>query len=350
MRSTLRALAAILVLAPTVACSAPNSSALRFVLTATSWDVGYAPFAVAEAEGYFKAEGITVQFQTSSGPSQAVQLLAQGSADVSPLALQSVAQAEEKGGKLQTYYNFYTSNIYGIAAPAAEGIANPLQLKGQKIGVTSLASGGVLAANAILNDVGLSEKDVHYVAIGVGAQAAQAVKSGQVNAVSTYDTQFALLRSQGIALVNVPAPKVEALVGGGLSAVKERIDANPDLYAKLGRAIAKATVFSIANPKAAVKDVWKLYPTTRPAGVEDKAMAESLAVLEQRLKHVGLTRDHTRYGEASENEVTNYLDFLKQTGAIQHAPPVSAIYTDTLLSRINDFSVAGVQDVATKKN
>ena len=60
------------------------------------------------------------------------------------------------------------------------------------------ASGGTIYAKGLLSEAGLSERDYTLVEVGVGARAAAALKSNQVQALSMYDEAYAQLEQAGL--------------------------------------------------------------------------------------------------------------------------------------------------------
>src|SRR5260370_36515613 len=87
----------------------------------------------------------------------------------------------------------YQGNIYGIAVPVDSPIKTFADLKGKKIGVTSMASAGVIVARALAASNGFNpDKDVTILVAGEAAQTAALLRNKQVDALSQFDTQYAL--------------------------------------------------------------------------------------------------------------------------------------------------------------
>ena len=66
--------------------------------------------------------------------------------------IEPVAIIRRQGIKIKNYYTAYQANIYGIAVPEDSAIKTFADLKGKKIGVTSMASAGVIVARALAAD------------------------------------------------------------------------------------------------------------------------------------------------------------------------------------------------------
>src|SRR5262249_30184770 len=105
------------------------------------------------------------------------------------------------------------------------------------------------------------------------------------------------------------------------------------------RAIARGTVFSHANPDAAIRLVWKYEPRARPArGQEQAALERDRIGLKVRLHNHGIEDPaKPNLGGISANEIEMWRDFLFDTKAIAGKLPVDDYYTTTTLEGINDF-------------
>ena len=69
-------------------------------------------------------------------------------------------------------------------------------LKGSNIGVASMSSGRIPYARAWIRELGLQEDtDVKLVAVGVGPQAAAALKADRVRALVIYDAVYAAIEA-----------------------------------------------------------------------------------------------------------------------------------------------------------
>ena len=308
---------------------------------------------VPEHLGYFKEEGIEVEHVAagSGGITAAIQLVASGQQDVgsgtqSPLIARA-AEGQDLG--LTFFYNQIRDFHYVIAVLPDSGITNIQQLKGKTIGVSTLASEGVVTAKYVARTAGLDpNKDLTFVAIGGGAQALQAIKSGQVAAISNLESSFVPMESLGQKFNYLPNPPGTAEVfGPGFFARRDYIDANKKALIGLGRAIAKATLFTMTNPEAAVRMHWQKYPEQKPKGAtEEQAMKQALRVLEVQSKGFAYRDDEPKlWGNYTAKSWAGYLDIYGVSSKIQDP---SRFYTNELIDEINKFDAQKV--IAQAKN
>jgi NitT/TauT family transport system substrate-binding protein len=200
-----------------------------------------------------------------------VKLVATGDLPYSLPSIEPLPAARAQGVKAKIFYTAYQGNIYGIAVPKDSQIRAIKDLKGKKIGVTSMASAGVHVARGVLSMAGLDpDNDAHIVVAGEAAQAAALLRSGQVAALSMYDTQYALIQAAGVPVRLLDTGPFSRFPSNGFLALEETIKKDRTQAIALGRGYAMGTVFAMANPEAAVKILYEVYPQVKPSGKSDE--------------------------------------------------------------------------------
>lgn len=336
------------------ACSSNSDSSgatasLTVAITTPSWSAGLAPFAVAEKEGYFKAEGLKVKYVLTAGGAAALTQVGAGTAQIGTISTEPMAIGASKDPKfgLQSFYNYGRRSIFAVQTTGRSGITTIAGLKGKRVGVPSLAAVGVNVLQATLQTAGLTVKDVTLIAIGAGQQAVTAVQTGRVDAVASDEVMFSQLKNAGIPMVNLTTAGTASLLSLGMVAEKSDIAKRSDVYGKFGRAISKATLFSVTNPEAAIRILWKAYPETKPSGMsDDTAMEQALVILRARLERTSLESPTAKWGEFPAGAYAKSIAFATSTGLIKTAVDPEKLYTNSLVSAFNDFDAAAVQKQA----
>jgi ABC-type nitrate/sulfonate/bicarbonate transport system substrate-binding protein len=122
-----------------------------------------APLYVALAKGYFKDEGLDVEFRRSTDPSNAVSLVAAGEAQVGMSYPPDIMLAAEKGLPITGIYSWYQVNQFGIVSLAdGANIRTPKDLVGKHIGLTSLPIDQLLF-DAMLERAGITRAQMEVV-------------------------------------------------------------------------------------------------------------------------------------------------------------------------------------------
>ncbi len=337
MRKAAIVLAALILLAPAAATA--QTTKLRVAICARTISMGVgSPFAVAMKMGWFKQEGLDIEVVPLPGSTDCVKAVATGEVPVSLPSVEPLANGRPQGVKAKIYYTAYQTNGYGLAVPADSPIQSPGELRGKTIGVTSLASAGVVVARAQVAAAGLDPaRDVQIVVAGEGAQTAAMVRNRQVDALSQFDTQYALVENAGVRVRYLDRRDIERFPGNGFLASEESLRTRQKELVGLARAYAKGTIFTIANPEAAVRIVYEVFPQTKPTGKDEAtAVREDLKVLEARMPHYRLEPAGVkRWGENSEVNYRDYVDFLVKWGVITQKVPTSDLITNDMIEEVN---------------
>jgi NitT/TauT family transport system substrate-binding protein len=304
-----------------------------------------APFAIATKKGWYAPAGIKVQLVPVAGSTDCVKLVATGDLPYSLPSIEPLPAAIQQGVKAKIFYTAYQGNIYGIAVPKESPIRSIKDLKGKKIGVASMGSGGVPVARGLLAMNGLDpEKDAQIVVVGEAAQAAALLRGEQVAALSLYDTQYALVDSAGVPVRMLDSGPVARFPSNGFLALQDTLQKDRAQAVALVKGYAMGTVFAMANPEAAVKIVYEVYPQTRPSGKSDEqALRDDVKTLLARAEHWKLEAGGVkRWGESSLKDFDAYQDFLLRWKVIGAKVPAAELITNDLIDEVNKFDAAAV--------
>lgn len=231
--------------------------------------------------GYFADEGIDADIQTSQGVTDALQKLVIGNLDVTIGSLETLYGGQATGAvtPVKLYYQYQLISAYAMAVAQDSNITSVAQLKGKSIGVISFAETGYFYGKNMVKAAGLNpDTDVTFEVLGGGPALLNALQTGKIAAMSTFTSQYAIFHTQGydVKRLTPPDPRVAAIGNVGLQARDDQLS-NPEARKMLvgwARAVTKATIFGIANPDAACRIHFEMYPQTVTAG---KSYAQNLA-------------------------------------------------------------------------
>jgi NitT/TauT family transport system substrate-binding protein len=334
--TTLVAYFVLATLCPPALCQV---SKVRVGFCAKTISSGAAPFAIATRMGWFKEDGIEVTVVPLAGSSDCVKGVTTKEIPFALAALEPKAVARLQGIKTKTFYTAYQGNIYQLAVPADSSIQEIRDLRGKTIGVISLG-GGVLFAKALIAMAGMDpEKDVKFAVVGEGAQTAAMVRTKQVDALSQFDAQYALVENAGINLRMLNAREIEHFPGNGFFALEETLRTQRKDAIALARGYAKGTIFAINNPEAAVRILYEVFPQVKPTGKDEAtAVRDDIKVLQARIPNWKLEKGGVKlWGESSEANYGEYLDFLLKWGVIKEKIAARDLITNELIDDINRF-------------
>jgi NitT/TauT family transport system substrate-binding protein len=251
------------------ACSGPRSANDAGSLVQIKLPVGYipniqfAPLYVAIDKGYFKNEGIQIQFDYSL-ETDATALVGANNLQFAVVSGEQVLLARAQGLPIVYVGAWYQQYPVSVVSKADQGIVKPADLKGKKIGLPGLYGASYIGLDALLFAGGLTEKDVTLDSIGFNQVAALAADKDQ--AVSVYTTNEPIqLAAQGIKLNEIRVADYEQLASNGLITNETTIAKNPDLVRRMVSAFLKGLADTIANPDEAYTISEKYVPNLSTA-------------------------------------------------------------------------------------
>jgi NitT/TauT family transport system substrate-binding protein len=310
---------------------------------------GGANYAVAQKLGFFAEGGIKVQLVPLAGSIDCVKEVATGDLPYSQPSIEATAIIRQQNVPVRNFYRVYHENIHGAAVLADSPIQSFADLKGKTIGVTSMASNGVIVARALAADAGLNpDTDIRIVVVGEGAQAAVMTRNRQVDALSQFDAAYGLIEVTGVHLRRLDNSKIIKMPANGLIALERTLAEHRAEAVALGRGLAMGTLFTMRNPEAAIRILFEVYPQTKPLGKDDAdALAAGLLPL-QAVMHVFDPKGSgvARWGESDPANYQAYLDFLLQWGILKQRVDAGDLVSNALVDDMNRFDSAAVAATA----
>ncbi len=150
---------------------------------------GGAPLFIASEKGYFKEEGINVDFKWFDASNPINVAVASNNVDIGSPGLsadlynmvasgQKVSIVSDRGKEKQGY-----NSITSVVVHKDSGIASVEDLKGKKVGVTAIGSAAHYAMGRILEKHGLTLEDIQLVPMNTMQGLSEALKGEQLDAV-----------------------------------------------------------------------------------------------------------------------------------------------------------------------
>ena len=338
---------AVIAVAALLGAHAAPAETLRVGWCARTVTSAAAPFAIANKMGWFKAAGgFDVELVPLPGSTDCIKYVGTGEVRYALPSVEPLASLRPQGVLAKVFYTAYQGNIYGPAVLADSPIKTLEDLKGKSIGVQSMSSGGVPVARAIAASLGLDPNTgVTIVVVGEGAQAAALVRSHQVDALSLYDTQYALIENVGVKLRRIDAKVIDRFPSNGFVALDETLAKHRKEAVALAQGYAEGTIFAIANPEAAVRILWQVFPHTKATGKDEAtALKDDIKTLEARAENWRLEKAGVkRWGESAEANYQAYLDFLLKTAVIKQPVKAADVVTNDLIADVDKFDAEKIK-------
>jgi ABC-type nitrate/sulfonate/bicarbonate transport system substrate-binding protein len=310
----------------TGACSKSSNSSggsltqIKFVLSfRPNSDV--VPYAVGLQEGFYKDAGLDVSILEATDPTSPLKAVASGRDQMGYGFGPDLLFAAEQGLPLTSVYAVMQTASFGIMSLAPANITTPADLKGKRVGITSIPIDQV-SFDTLLGSAGLTRDDVQLVDVGFTGQ--EALTAGRVDAISaltwgegaTYtlegkDWNFLPYHDYG-----VPDYQFEVIVANS-DFVKE----HPDTVRAFLGATTKSMQFALDNPDKAVHDLVAQYP--------DLKFDEKIAVWNAIAKDVvSPLTDTNGLGYQDPDQWAAIAKFFVDTKLISKEPALSTLFTN----------------------
>jgi len=341
LRLCVIALCGCITIASRVTANGPLRKVTYAVATA-DLNVGYPYATLPKGLGYFQQEGLDVEVVPGQSSATTTQLILSGRADVglvqpAPVVIQRV----DNQLPLVSFYAVCRRGTNRIVVNPDSPFQSVQDLKGKRVGVNDLGSGGVIYLRARLREAGLSLSQVQVISVGYGAPSFEALKNKLVDAEVSFTAGIVRQRIAGYSVRVLPVASNEAdQYSFNLFATQSFIAKNPDVIAKIGRATAKATVFLMTNPAAAVRVFWQQYPDRAPKNTQDpKAFQNDLDILKSQIHDMAADQLPVNFlwGSQQAAAFETIETYLMDAGQISKPIGATEFFTNAFADQYNQF-------------
>jgi NitT/TauT family transport system substrate-binding protein len=284
-------------------------------------NIQFAPFYVAESEGFYKAEGFDVTFEHGY-TSQLMPLLLAGKLDYVVGDAEDAVLARAAGQKVKYVLAMYQRLPVAIFSLADKKINKVADLKGKTLGYAGPYGSSYYALLATLSKNKLTDKDLTLQAIGFTQL--ESVKSGKVDAaVGFINNEPLVLRRSGVAVNTLDVSAFYPMVGNGMIATEKTLK-DAEMVKKVLAATQKGLAFTIKNPQKAFEDSKKYVQSLDTTQLE--VLNASIALMQSTTtKKMGL-------GFSDPVAWSRAVNFLKSSGQAKTTLPSSDFFSNNYLT------------------
>lgn len=339
-RTALLSLVAATFLTPALnTASVAQSKDVVIGVSSRSFNPGFSNMWIGIPLGLY-GSSITPEAVGTQGAAENLQLMLSGQVNMSTGTQDVLFNSAAEGRDLPVVIPcvYLRGLIHRVSVPPESSIKSYADLKGKRVGVPTLAYGGVGYLRFAAGHVGLSPDDFQLVAVGDGQQAAAALASGQVDALTNADVDVARLQSLGVPLrVVAPPETMKGVVSAYVFAfAKPWYDANKPEALELLKGMIRAIIVMLENPEAAVRVSYFMHPEAVPAGIPfDKAVADAVETI--KIRAPVIERKVGASDKWCDFPATAWDGFAKLVGVDGRMDP-KKYYTDELISQINEIN------------
>ncbi|MEE8449410.1 MAG: ABC transporter substrate-binding protein [Thermodesulfobacteriota bacterium] len=275
------------------------------------------PVATALEQGFWKQEGLDIEYVPFKSGSQMLRAMASGHIKIGTDNAPGVIRGASRGVPIIMVSIIQTGSDWAIWVLPGGPIRKPEDLKGKKIGMSRRGGTSDAYARMTVKNLGI-EKDVRIIAVGGSRARVAALTTGVIDAFPQAMSSAAPMVIKGMVrrLIDIGKQLPQPWIDQAVVALKEFVKTNPELARKAIRGISKAGAYIGANHDYAVRKVMSLKGYDR-------------ATAELALKGIAYSGNPVidRAG------VVNVRGFLLEYGLIKaaEAPPVDELYTNELV-------------------
>lgn len=294
--------------------------------------VGYLPLYMAKGLGQFaeieRRRNVKVTVVDFRGGSEAATALIGGDVDFATVTLTHVIKAHEAGKDLKFLLTFFNAQTMAMIVQAdLRDVTSPAQLRGRRIGITSLGSATHMQARHILAAHQVDPDTIQYVPVGGPPTALAAWQRKAVDAMVYLDPLITTLIDGGSARLLYDVRTLEGTVRlYGAAHISSGLLTRPDVIARDPETVQQVVGSFVCTLR------WLRGRRTHPEEIARNLPAGldwSPAVIRANLG--GLSAD----GRVLPDAVNTVISFLKRDGLLipAFAVPVDRLVDDTFVRR-----------------
>ena len=232
---------------------------ITYLLPAPGALPAFGPWMLAQAKGYYAAEGLEVEFVAGRGGVDVAKQVGAGNAVIGGAIGDTPIIARAQGIPVKAVAVLGSGSLMALVSHKDEKIESPRELRGKTVTVISYTDTTYYALLGMLSKVGLTKNDVNIQAAGpAGVWQQFAGKKATAMAAVPDWTVSAL--DAGAQVDILPADIYFKSMAQAILASDETIQKNPQLVQKLVRATLKGMKDIMADPKAATAAYVKHVP------------------------------------------------------------------------------------------
>jgi len=296
---------------------------ITYLLPAPAILPAFAPWMLAQARGYYKAEGLDVKFVAARGGVDVAKQVGAGNAVIGGAIGDTPIIARAQGIPIKAVAVLGSGSLTQLVSHKDERIESPRELKGKTVTVTAYTDTTYYALLGMLSKVGLTKNDVNIQAAGP-AGVWQQFAAKKASAMAGVPDWTVSAMEAGAQVDILAADVYFKSMAQAILASDETIQKNPQLIQKLVRATLKGMKDIMANPKEAAKAYVAHVPVHK--GKEDTI--EKTMLLYNKYVYgnqkVPGQMDETRLGELQTFYVSN--------GVVPNAAPLKDLYTNQFVA------------------
>ena len=293
-------------LTASTAAQAQAQQEITYLLPAPATLPAFGPWMLAQAKGYYAAEGLKVNFVAGRGGVDVAKQVGAGNAVIGGAIGDTPIIARGQGIPVKAVAVLGAGSMMQLVTHKDARIESPRELRGKTVTTLAYTDTTYYALLGMLSKSGLTKNDLDIQAAGPAGvwQQFAAKKAVGMAAVPDWTAQVI---EMGVQVDILPADVYFKSMAQAILAADETIQKNPQLIQKLVRATLKGMKDIMANPKEAAR----VYIAHVPAHKGKEALIERTFEMYNKYVYAGQkapgTMDEARLAELQKFYVSNNI-------------------------------------------
>jgi len=282
----------------------------------------FGPIQIAKGKGYYKAEGLEVDFQRGKGGVDVAKQVGAGNAQLGGGLADGPIIVRGNGVPVRAVAAFGGRGFMQLTVRKDSGITTPKGLKGKKIAVAAFQDTTYYALRGMLAKVGLKESDVTAMPLGFRAPQ-MAVIQGKAVACACVPDWLPAFHQHKVPFVIIKSEDYFPHMAQAILASDDIIKKNPKMVAAFVRASLKGMKDIMDNPKKAAADFVSYVPAWKGKDGYITAVFSYYA----KLVYPG----QKKLGEIDVDRLTKLQAFYVSQGIARKKVPIGDLYTNQFI-------------------
>lgn len=295
---------------------------ITYLLPAPKNLPAFAPWILADHQGYFRDEGLEVEFIAGKGGVDVAKQVGAGNAPIGGALGDTPIIVRANGVPVKSVALMGAGGLILIASHEDDPVDDPAQLKGKTITVIAYSDTGYYSLLGTMQKAGLTREDAEIQAAGP-AGVWQMFASGKADVMAGVPDWVATVRHNGGKVHLMDPAKGFNSMAQAMIASDETIKNNPELIQRIVRATLKGMELIMKDPDTALKAYLEAVPAHK--GRED----EMREVFELYNKYVYANQEVL--GKMDPERLAEVQDFYVSQGVVSKATPVEDLYTNQFI-------------------
>jgi NitT/TauT family transport system substrate-binding protein len=215
------------------------------------------------------------------------------------------------------------------------------------VGVVNLGAASVAVTRSMFQAAGVPTTPETFVPVGLGEQALLALRADKVQALGLWSNAYYQMERAGHKFRYFRHPTLSEFGNVALMASDKGLAERRRELCGFSRAVARASLFIVENPEAALRMYWVAVPSAKLGADDAEALRNGMREILPQAKDLDVGfPPSARFGAFDQASFRKYMDLLKEYGLANQVPPIGEVVTDALVGCMNEFDSEAVRKLA----